>query len=119
MAESFENLEIWKLSMDLAEKVYEASKDFPQEEQFGLTSQLRRAVVSVSSNIAEGSNRKTEKDFVRFLTMARGSLNEVESQIRLAKRLGYITNSNSNELTDLIDTIGSKIGALKNHLQTE
>src|SRR5215212_604854 len=77
----------WQLAIDLAEEVYAATRDFPRDEQFGLTNQVRRAAVSIPSNIAEGQGRGTTKDFIHFLNMACGSLQEVETQILLSERL--------------------------------
>jgi len=81
-------LEVWKRSIGLVKKIYQITKDFPVEERYGLTDQIRRAAVSVASNIAEGSGRQTPKDFVNFLSMARGSLAELDTQLFLAKELG-------------------------------
>ncbi|MBU3923788.1 MAG: four helix bundle protein [Nanoarchaeota archaeon] len=86
----FRELRIWERSMELAEKIYEVTKRFPKSEIYGLTSQLRRAVVSISSNIAEGCGRRTSKDFVGFLYNAMGSVREVESQLILSGRVGYL-----------------------------
>ena len=89
---SYQDMEVWQVAMSLAEDVYGVVARFPKDEQFALSSQLRRAVVSVPSNIAEGFGRETTKDFLHFIAMARGSLYEMRTQIELAKRLGYIEN---------------------------
>lgn len=86
--ERFEDLRVWQGAIDLAEAVYRATEAFPPSEQFGLTSQLRRAVVSVPSNIAEGWGRGSRADYVRFLRVARGSLYEVKTQLVIAGRVG-------------------------------
>jgi four helix bundle protein len=86
----FRDLIVWQRAMKLASVVYAATKAFPKEEMFGLTSQIRRAAVSVPSNIAEGHGRLTDNGFAVFLGQARGSLFEVETQIELASTLGYI-----------------------------
>ncbi|KAA5538644.1 four helix bundle protein [Roseiconus nitratireducens] len=86
-------LRAFELADDLVLAVYSATKGFPQDEMFGLTSQLRRASVSIASNIVEGSARSSEADFLRFLDMAFGSIREVEYQLTIASRLGY-TDSN-------------------------
>ena len=88
---SYRDLIVWQKAMDFAEHVYAVQKTFPPEERFGLCDQLRRAVVSVPSNIAEGRGRDTGRDFSHFLTLARGSLNEVTTQLELAVRLGYMS----------------------------
>ena len=87
------DLDVWKAGIDLSLKVYEITKDFPREEVYSLTSQLRRAAVSVPSNIAEGAARNSDKEFTQFLYIALGSLAELETQIILAERLGYINDS--------------------------
>ncbi|NRR91013.1 four helix bundle protein [Winogradskyella undariae] len=84
------DLEVYKLSLDLVEEIYSLTKDFPSSENYGLTSQLRRAAVSLPSNIAEGSSRGSTKDFIRFLNIASGSLSEVETQLIIAERIGYV-----------------------------
>jgi four helix bundle protein len=90
MANSFQNLIVWQKAHLFVLDVYAVTKQFPKEELLGLTSQIRRAGVSVSSNIVEGSQRGSDKDFLRFLRMARGSLAEVQAQLMLAKDLDYI-----------------------------
>jgi four helix bundle protein len=103
MITSFKDLKAWQLSMDIAVGVYELTKNFPNDEQFGLTNQIRRASVSISSNIAEGFGRNNQKEKDQFYGIAYGSLLEVESQLILAVKLGYLTkSSNANELFDVI-----------------
>ena len=94
------DLDAWKASMDLTLKLYEVTRDFPKDELYGLTSQLRRAVISVPSNIAEGAARSSDKEFAQFLYIALGSLAELETQLLIAERLGYLS-----ELTPLQDRI--------------
>lgn len=84
------DLDVWKLAMDLVEDIYSMAKQFPKNEVYGLTSQIKRAVVSVSSNIAEGAGRKGSKEFVQYLYISMGSLAEVETQILLAQRLKFV-----------------------------
>jgi four helix bundle protein len=86
----FKELQVWQKSMELVDWVYAAMRVFPKEERFRLCDQLSRAVVSIPSNIAEGSGRNSEADFARFLAMARGSLFETMTQLEIAKRQGYI-----------------------------
>lgn len=88
---SYRDLEVWQRGLDLTEHVYAATSSFPEEEKFGLTAQLRRAAVAIPSNIAEGWGRAATKDYVRFLRIARGSLAEVETQLIIAHRLGYLS----------------------------
>ena len=91
MGRSYKDLVAWQKSMDLVTNVYRVTGSFPKEQLFGLTSQLRRAAVSIPSNIAEGQGRLSEKEFRYFLGQARGSLMEVETQLQIAINLGYLT----------------------------
>jgi len=93
------NLDVWVESRLLSVKIYNLTKNFPKEEQFGLTSQIRRCSISVPSNIAEGCGRNTPKDTIRFLYIARGSLYELETQLFLSSDLGFIKKS---ELDDVL-----------------
>ena len=86
----YKDLIAWQKGMDLVEAVYRLSAVFPVEEKYGLTSQVRRAAVGIPSNVAEGYSRPTQADYIRFLDMARGSANEVETQLLIAIRLGYV-----------------------------
>ncbi len=97
---SFENLTVWQESQDLAVVVYRASESFPKDEQFGLTSQLRRAVSSVSANIAEGFGRTATKDKLHFYTIAYGSLLETKNFLYLSEKLGYIDDNTLNQLIE-------------------
>lgn len=87
--ESFRDLKVWQKGISLVEHVYLFTRDFPKEETYGLTSQMRRAAVSVPGNIAEGHARESTKEFLRFLSIAVGSLSEVETYLEVAKRLTY------------------------------
>ena len=93
MAYGFRELVVWQKSMELCEKVYAVVRSFPKEERYALGDQLRRAVVSVPSNIAEGNGRSSKKDYAHFLVQARGSLNEVCTQLELAVRLHLVAES--------------------------
>ena len=97
---NYSELIAWQKAMDLVAMVYASTKTFPKEELYGLTNQLRRAAVSVPSNIAEGQGRKSRNEFVRYLSIAHGSLCEVETQILIAERLGYLPTPASRELID-------------------
>ena len=94
----FKKLEVWKISKDLAVRIYKLTENFPANEQYGISSQLQRAAVSVPSNIAEGSGRGTKKDFIHFLNQARGSLYEIITQLELSKSLGYGDNGSIESL---------------------
>jgi len=110
---SYRDLIVWQKAMDLVEEIYRCSQGFPNDERFGLTAQLRRAAVSVPSNIAEGNSRGTSRDYLRFLDMSYGSLAEVETQVMIANRLNYL---DSPKLEDLLQRTG-EIGRLINGLQ--
>ncbi len=101
----FKDLVAWQRGMDLVQEVYEVSRLLPPDERFGLTSQARRAAVSVPSNIAEGHGRRTKADFVHFLDMARGSANEVETQLLVAVRLTYLTDKQASKAVQLADEV--------------
>lgn len=103
--ESYENLIVWQKSMNLVTAIYELTSQFPKEEVFGLTSQMRRAAVSISSNIAEGSRRGSRKDFRNFLLMAYGSGAELETQVKISKRLAYGELKNYGPVDVLLDEV--------------
>ena len=94
------DLDVWKQSMVLVEDIYTLTKNFPSDEKYGLSSQIKRAVVSVPSNIAEGAGRKGDKEFIQFLYIAMGSLSELETQLILANRLQF-TNSVESYLSQI------------------
>ena len=97
----YKDLIAWRKGMDLVTEMYRVSSLFPREGRFGLTSQIRRAAVSIPSNIAEGYGRPSQTDYVRFLDIARGSANEVETQLLIAVRLGYITQERAARILAL------------------
>lgn len=103
--------------MLFVEQVYRVSQDFPTDERFGLTSQLRRAAVSVPSNIAEGQGRRGDKEFGRFLGIAHGSLCEVETQLLIAQRLGYVNEGQVAETLEMANEVGRLIGGLQRSLR--
>jgi four helix bundle protein len=94
----YTKIDAWKLADDLAVAVYERTRIFPREELYGLTSQLRRAVVSVAANIAEGASRESKRDYLHFLYISRGSLGETRYYIHLARRLGYLGPQDEEDL---------------------
>ena len=106
----------WQKAMDLVEAVYEASRDFPRDEQYGLTGQCRRAAVSIPSNIAEGQGRKSTKEFLYHLSVAHGSLRELETQLAIASRLKYIKVEYFQQLMLRSAEVGRLINGLSNSL---
>jgi four helix bundle protein len=98
--QDYRKLKVWQKAHQLALDIYVVTKSFPKEELYGVSSQLRRAIVSVSANIVEGCGRRTNADFGRFLTMSLGSTNEVEYFLLLSKDLGYLTENDNQSLSD-------------------
>lgn len=116
MYSSYKELTVWQKAMELAEAVYCLTRSFPKEELSGLTNQLRRAAVSIASNIAEGHGRGSEKEFARFLDIASGSAQEVATQIELAHRFGYIHADQLRQCDRLANEVGKMLFALKKTL---
>jgi four helix bundle protein len=114
---NYSDLIAWQKAMDLVELIYKATAQFPKEEIYGLTNQLRRAVVSVPSNIAEGQGRNSTSEFRRFLSISYGSLREVETQILIAKRLNYLNEAQTERLMNLAGEVGRLINGLSNSLE--
>ena len=114
---SYRDLEVWKLAMDLAEQSYTVTKSFPKEELFGLTSQIRRAAVSVPANIAEGHGRTSTKEFLNYLSIARGSLHETETHLLLAQRVSLLTPEKTAPLLDLSERISQMLSRLRQSLE--
>ena len=109
---SHRDLIVWQKSMDLVVAVYDLSKDFPKEETYGLTSQLRRAAVSIPANIAEGQGRRLPGEFKQFLAHARGSLLELDTHLELARRLRYIKDADHAALQRRVDEVGRLLNGL-------
>ena len=112
----FEKFDVWQKAITFADAIYTCTRNFPDEERFGLTSQMRRAAISVSSNFAEGSSRSSDKDFARFVEIAYGSLMEVVSQMHLAKRQSFLSLAafkdlyrDSEELARMLSGLMSKL----------
>jgi four helix bundle protein len=109
---SYKDLDAWKLGMNLAKKIYEITEKFPDSEIYGLSSQMRRASVSIPSNIAEGSGRNHKKEFVQFLYLARGSLLELETQIELSKMMKFLDNDQYKTIIGLLNRTHRVINGL-------
>jgi four helix bundle protein len=117
-ASSFRELRVWQQAMELALGVYQRTERFPRHELYGLAQQMRRAAVSVASNIAEGKGHRSDRQFQRFLFHARGSLLELETQIILANRLKYFAAQESDGLQSLATQVGRSLAGLLRSLNT-
>jgi four helix bundle protein len=117
--QTYEDLEVWQKAMELVALIYRLTKGFPREEIYGLTSQLRRAVVSVPSNIAEGQGRRSTKEFLNHLSMARGSLLEAETQMEIALRLNYLKPEQKAQVKELTSTVGRLLNGLIRALEAK
>ena len=117
MLKNYKELVVWQKSYKLCLEIYRVTKKFPNEERYGLTSQTRRAAVSISSNIAEGYGRKTTAEYVQYLYIAYGSTCELETQLLLCRDLGYIVSKESEILQDHIGEIERMLKALINSLR--
>ncbi len=110
----FEKLRVWQLSREFVKQIYRLTENFPKEEKFGLVDQLRRASISIASNIAEGTARASGKDQAHFTNLAYSSLMETINQLYLASDLGFIAESDFIEMKNVVLNIGGKLGALRN-----
>ena len=114
--QSYQDLVVWQKSMLLVEMVYKATQGFPKHELYGLTNQVRRAAVSIPSNIAEGHARQSRAEFRHFISIAQGSKAEVETQIMIAQRLNYLASNDMNPILSLLLEISKMLTALRNKL---
>ncbi len=110
--ESYRSLLVWQKSVDFVVLVYRLLGRFPRNEQYGLANQMQRAAVSIPSNIAEGKERQSDRDFARFIAIALGSLAELETQLLIAQRLGYLDEASLQEATVQADEIGKMLRSL-------
>ncbi len=117
--QDFTKLKVWQKAHTFTINLYKISSIFPSEEKSGLTNQMRRASISIESNLAEGAGRNSNKDFGRFLDIAQGSAFEVKCQILIAKDLGYIENNKSQLLMDKINEVSKMITSLNQILKTK
>ncbi len=113
----FEKLDVWHKAIEFADRVYEVTRGFPDNERFGLISQMRRAAVSISSNIAEGSGRSSDKEFVRFVEIAYSSLMEVVSQTQVAVRQTLLEQQTRNNLYQRAEELARMLSGLRSSLQ--
>ena len=119
MTVDFRDLRVWDEAMGLAEAVYEVTGGFPKDERYGLVSQMRRASVSVPSGIAEGNGRAGTKEYLHFLSMARGSLAELQTQLLLSHRLGFITEEASNAILQRLNSVSFLLQSLRKALNAK
>jgi four helix bundle protein len=119
MLKSYRDLLVWQRAIELVVLVYRFSAEFPRDEIYGLTAQIRRASVSVPSNIAEGYGRGTRKEYIQFLSIAQGSLKELETQTILAERLSYATSAQVASLLSDSERIGKMLGSLIRSLKAK
>jgi four helix bundle protein len=117
MGKPHHRLEVWKRSLDLVTKMYKVTALFPDQEKFGLVSQMRRAAVSVPSNIAEGAARSTARQFGYFLDIAQGSISELETQMLISRNLGFLASKQINPLLQEIEEISRMLIGLKKSLK--
>jgi four helix bundle protein len=113
----YRELKVWQAAMSLAEECYAATKNFPREELFGLTSQIRRAAASVPANIAKGQGRQHTKEFLNFLSVARGSLMEVETHLLLSQRVGLLNQTTLDSLLTMSAEISRMLSGLRRALE--
>jgi len=113
---SYRDLRVWQRGMDLVESIYVITQSFPKHEIYGLTSQMRRAAVSIPANIAEGHSREHTKEFRNFLSVAQGSISELETEVEIATRLGYLTAEQFRRLMDHIAGLAKEVRALREAL---
>jgi four helix bundle protein len=112
-----QKLDAWSKSVDLVVEVYKATDSFPKEERYGLTSQIRRAGISIPANIAEGAGRYSRKEFAHFLSNAQGSASELETELIIAHRLGYLSEALFSKLITELQRIGRLITGLTRHIR--
>jgi len=110
----YKKLKVWQKAMQLVIHVYKATKDFPKHEQYGLISQMRRSAISVPSNIAEGHGRNSEKEIMRFLDIARGSIYELDTQIEISRQLHFLDTQEFNIIFNLLDEVSRMLSGLRN-----
>ena len=119
MASDYKDLIVWQRAMDLVVDIYSITRHFPADERFGITNQIRRAAVSIPSNIAEGQGRKSTVDFVRFLRIANGSRQEVETQLLVAGHLGFLETEETDALISKLSELGRLLSGLMRSLRSE
>lgn len=117
MSQGYTNLEVWQKAMNLVTSIYTLTNEFPKEEVYSLTNQIRRAAVSIPSNIAEGRSRHSTKEYMRFVMMARGSVAEVETQLLISQNLNYVGDEKIQPLLEDVGEIGRMLSGLFSTLE--
>ncbi|MBR4787229.1 MAG: four helix bundle protein [Bacteroidales bacterium] len=118
MIKNYRELIVWQKAMEMVENIYTLTQSLPKDELFSITNQIRRAAISVPSNIAEGYGRQSKKEYLQFLSIANGSVCEIETQLLLCLRIGYLTEENTKETFQLLSEIGKIITTIKQKLKT-
>jgi four helix bundle protein len=116
---SYQNLKVWQKAMELTVEIYTIAKKLPKEELYSICDQMKRSAVSIPSNIAEGQERGTKKEFIYFLTIARGSTAELETQLLICEKVGYFSSTNIFTAMNLLKEIGSILSSLISKLKTD
>ena len=116
-SETYRELIVWQKAIDLVEEIYRLTMKLPKDELYGLVNQMRRAVVSIPSNIAEGNSRNSHKEYIRFLSIARGSKSEIETQLVICERLKYLDNGDLKHAVGLCSEVGKMLNALIKKLE--
>jgi len=119
MIKDFKDLIVWQKAMELVAEVYRLVKELPKEELFALSDQIRRAAISIPSNIAEGQGRNSTKEFIHFLAIAKGSKAELETQLLLCVKINYMNNAEIETAINLIQEVGKMLNALQKSLTTK
>lgn len=114
---TYKDLLVWQKSVELAVMTYKITADFPKNQQYSLVSQMERAAVSISSNIAEGAGRKGTKEFIQYISIAKGSLYELETQLIIASKVSFISEQILNSITVKIEEVGRMLNGLTNSLK--
>lgn len=118
MEKPHKKLNVWKSAIELAVEIYVITQSLPEQEKYNLTNQMRRAAISVASNIAEGAARKTKKEFIQYLHMAQGSLSELDTQLEIARRLKYVPEDKASSVDMLMEKIDKMLSGLIKHQQS-
>ena len=117
-SKGYEQLIVWQKAMDLTVEIYRLTKMLPKEELYAITNQMRRAAISIPSNIAEGQSRKSPKEFIQFLNIAKGSNAELFTQLLICERVGYISSSNLIQIKELSREIGRMLSTLISRIES-